>query len=66
MEDGQPAEVIGSVQAAELLGWSVRTVQRKADTGEIPVIRTQVGRRKEYVFDAAAIEEIAHKEADPS
>lgn len=53
--------IIGTHDAADLLGVSQRTVQRMADTGTIPVIRTTVGRRREYLFDADAIEDIAHK-----
>lgn len=63
MENAAPdgPRIIGSHDAADLLGVSQRTVQRMADTGTIPVIRTTVGRRREYLFDADAIEEYAHK-----
>lgn len=48
--------IIGSDQAAAILGVSVRTVQRKADTGSIPVLSTGIGKRREYLFDADVIE----------
>ena len=57
--DEEP-EIIGSHEVADILGVSFRTVQRKAHTGQIPVISSGIGRRTEYAFDRAAIEEIAH------
>jgi phage terminase Nu1 subunit (DNA packaging protein) len=60
----EPPKIIGSEEAARILGKSPRTVQRLANTGEIPVIMRNIGRRTEYAFDAAVIEEIAHKEED--
>jgi len=56
----EPPKIIGSHEAAEILGISVRSVQRKADTGTIPVIHSKIGRRVEYAFDADVIEELAH------
>lgn len=52
---------INSQEAARILGVSLRTVQRKADTGQIPVVSAGFGRRTEYVFERVKIEEIAHK-----
>jgi excisionase family DNA binding protein len=53
-----PNRIVGTHEAADLLGVSRRTVQRLALTGEIPVIAT-VGKRGEYLFKASDIE--AHK-----
>lgn len=57
-------KIIGSHEVAAILGTSLRTVQRLAHTGEIPVISKGIGKRIEYAFDAAVIDEIAHKEQE--
>jgi hypothetical protein len=64
MADGN--DLIGTRQAAELLGWNQRKVQRlvkaAADTGAIPIV--QIGGRNDYVLheaDLPALEELSHK-----
>ena len=54
--------LIGTSDAAVILGITPRSVQRKANTGQIPIVGT-LGVRGEYVFDEAVIEEHAKQEA---
>jgi len=54
-------EFIGSLRVAELLGISVRTVHRKARSGQISGIKL-AGSTAAWVFNGKEIEEIA-KEA---
>jgi hypothetical protein len=54
--------LIGTSDAAAILGITPRSVQRKANTGQIPIVGT-LGVRGEYVFDEAEIERLAGQEA---
>lgn len=54
-------KIIGSQEAAEILGWDRRKVQRAVNTGQIPVVG-KLGPQGKLMFDAAVIEEIAHHE----
>jgi hypothetical protein len=55
----QGDRIIGTPEAAQILGWHKRKVQRAANTGQIPVVGT-LAARGEYLFDADVIEKIAH------
>lgn len=57
----EPARIIGTKDAAEILHWNRRKVQRAANTGQIPIVGT-VGAQGEYLFDAAVIEKLASEE----
>jgi excisionase family DNA binding protein len=48
-------QVLSSTQVAALLGKSVRTVQRMAESGELPTIK-MAGQTGAYVFDATEVE----------
>lgn len=54
---------IGTADAAEILHVSTRTVQRKADTGQIPVVQT-LGPHRSLVFERAEIERLAREEKE--
>ena len=47
--------VLSTAQVAKLLGKSVRTIQRAAESGEIPAIKLD-GLTGSYVFDRQVIE----------
>lgn len=53
--------IIGTSEAAAILGWDQRKVQRAANTGQIPIVG-KLGGNERLVFDADVIEEIAHKQ----
>jgi hypothetical protein len=57
MGDDAEDRIIGTAEAAELLGWSQRKLQRKLHTGQIDLqpIQDAVGHRKEYLFLAADV-----------
>jgi excisionase family DNA binding protein len=48
-------QVLSSPQVAALLGKSVRTIQRMAESGELPAIKMG-GQTGAYVFDANEVE----------
>lgn len=54
---------IGSAEAAEILGESRSTVNRRAAAGELPFIAKGSGPRGPYFFDRATIESRATKQA---
>jgi len=58
----QTSQLIGAAEAAEILGEDVRTVQRKAKTGEYPSQKMQ-GLRGAYVFHRVEIEALAERAA---
>lgn len=52
---------LGTSEVADLLHVTPKTVQRRANTGEIPIVG-RLGKQGEYVFDADVIERIAEQE----
>jgi excisionase family DNA binding protein len=48
--------LLTTAQVATMLGKSTRTVQRMADTGELPFVQKLTGSRGAYVFDPAVVE----------
>ena len=52
-------EPITSAEAGAILGVSARTVQRRAELGEITCIRKLPGPNGDYLFSRAEIERIA-------
>ena len=55
--------IIGTADAAEILGVSQRTVQRAVKTGAIPIVR-RIG-RGDALLRATQIEELAHQGTPP-
>lgn len=53
--------IIGTPEAARILGWHKRKVQRAANTGQIPIVGTLTA-RGEYLFREDVIEELARHE----
>lgn len=53
--------IVGTPEAAEILGWDQRKVQRAAKTGEIPIVG-RLSARGEYLFREDVIEELAKRE----
>lgn len=51
----QRRQLLSSPQVAELIHKSVRTVQRMAESGELPAIKMD-GATGAYVFDATEVE----------
>jgi excisionase family DNA binding protein len=50
-DDDDEDRILTTAEAADLLGVTVRTVQRKANTGQIPIVRKiPGGRHGEYLF----------------
>jgi excisionase family DNA binding protein len=49
-------QLLSSLQVAELLNKSVRTIQRMAESGELPAIKMD-GQTGAYVFDLADVEQ---------
>lgn len=60
-EPTEPSRIIGTAEAADILGWSQRKVQRQVNTRPIPIIRDKVGGRVEYLFDRDVIEHLAEE-----
>lgn len=56
--------IIGTPEAADILGWNIRKVQRKANTEEIPIVGRTTGRHGEYLFRASEIEQIRGQEEE--
>lgn len=56
-------DLVGTTEAAEILGWPVRKVKRHTLAGHIPYIRKLPGRTGAYLFDRAVIETIAANRA---
>lgn len=54
---------IGTVEAAEILGRSPRSVQRAANTGAIPILRKHSGG---LLFSQKTIEDLAKKGDTPT
>lgn len=53
--------IIGTPEAAEILGWDKRKVQRAANTGQIPIVG-RLGARGEYLFREDVVAELAERE----
>ena len=53
--DANASETIGTAQAARLLGLSEQRVRQLADAGELPSMRTPLGR----LFDRGDVEALA-------
>jgi hypothetical protein len=56
--------IIGTADAAKVLGWSQRKVQRAVTTGAIPIVG-HIGIRRDALFRATQIEELAHQGETP-
>jgi excisionase family DNA binding protein len=56
--ESRQGQLISSSQVAELIGKSVRTVHRMAESGELPAIKVQgpSGITATYVFDLDEVE----------
>ena len=52
-------ETINTVEAAEILGWSLAMTKRKAKAGDIPTLGKLPGKTGSYLFSRSAIEYIA-------
>ncbi len=52
-------EPITSAEAGVILGVSARTVQRRADSGELACIRKLPGPNGDYLFDRSEVERVA-------
>lgn len=55
--------IIGSAEAAAILGWSLAKVKRDAKAERIPVHAKLPGDTGAYLFDRSAIERIAEEAA---
>lgn len=51
--------LVGSAEAAELIGWSLRKVIREATAGRLPHVHKLPGQTGAYLFDRSVIETIA-------
>jgi excisionase family DNA binding protein len=59
----QTRRLLSAAQVAELLGKSVRTVQRLADSGEIRAEKLP-GTTGAYVFDAAVVDDYMEQQRE--
>jgi excisionase family DNA binding protein len=56
--------LLSTAEVAEILGVTPRTVQRKAHTGQIPIVKVMPGgRHGEYVFRESDIETLTDDSA---
>lgn len=53
------SDLIGTAEAAALLGWSIHKVKRTAKAGTLPTALKMDGRTGAYLFHRAVIEHIA-------
>ena len=53
-------DLVGTVEAAAILGCSVPTLKRKARTGELPHALKMEGRTGAYLFERSVVE--AHRD----
>lgn len=58
---GTATDLVGASEVRDLTGWDIRTVHRKAAAGEIPYVQKLPGSRGQYLFDRAAIVDVAEK-----
>ncbi|HCT5225610.1 helix-turn-helix transcriptional regulator [Corynebacterium striatum] len=56
------ATIIGTAEAAKLLGVSRSTVNRRAGLGTLPVVKKLPGKLGNYLFDREVLEAIAQDE----
>jgi excisionase family DNA binding protein len=56
--------LIGVVETAQILGVSIRTVQRKLSTGQIPGTKLNDGTRAPYLLDRQQVLDLAEKRAN--
>ena len=59
-------DLVGTVEAAEILGWSLPTLKRKARTKEVPYVIKMKGDTGAYLFDRATIEALRDELATAS
>ena len=55
-------DLIGSAEAAQILGVSTTTFNRRVLTGAVPAVRKLPGAKGAWVFDRAEIERLAAEE----
>lgn len=53
--------LVTTLEAAAILGQTTRTIQRKAKTGRLPIVRKLDGDRGAYLFAREEIETMAGK-----
>lgn len=54
-----PPDLIGSTEAAEIIGWSRSHFNRRVADGTVPVVHEQPGRTGIRLFDRSTIEALA-------
>lgn len=64
-EQQKAPDLLGTAEAAELLGFSPRKVHRLANTGALPIVG-RLGQRGDLVFSQEALQEIAKKDSPPA
>ncbi len=52
-------KLLSTVEVATMLNVDPRTVQRRAEAGELPTVAKMPGSTGAYIFDAAVIEPMA-------
>jgi excisionase family DNA binding protein len=63
--DTDEDRLLTTAEVAEILGVTPRTVQRKAHTGQIPIVKVMPGgRHGEYVFRESDIEHLTETPDD--
>ncbi len=55
------SDLIGTAEAARLLGWSVAKVKRQAKAGEVPHAMKMPGDTGAYLFHRAIVQMVADK-----
>ena len=55
----QEPSLVGTVEAADILGWSLRKTKRDAKAGRLPYVHKMPGRTGAYLFHRNVIETIA-------
>lgn len=58
-----PQQPMTAAEAAALLGVSLRTIQRRAKTGQLPYYAQLPGQTGAYLFDRTVIETLASTKA---
>ena len=59
-------DLVGTVEAAEILGWSLPTLKRKARAKDVPYVAKMNGATGAYLFDRKAIEALRDELAKAS
>jgi hypothetical protein len=57
------SDTITTVEAAEILGWSLSMTKRRARSGDLPTLGKLHGQTGSYLFSRSAIEYIARSVA---